>query len=277
MTMSAQVLTEEMLSEGIAVVVKHTFIDVSLPSMAQDSLRRSSVPAGMWLCPLGTDQRETCAVSDASTYTGCAWESQGEEEDEEDTEIASQEVAADSSFKLDTCSESCGEKTYWSSSDAKPTALRTALRSTAKMWQPLQAWQSQRFDKQMADIKAKVEVAMLCSGYDADIHVQKESNGYTVSVTLATEDLERFGDEILAEAQQTLLTASEQSTCVCVLGYRHQPFQALQKGFIATLAEMQDEASACWDTYSWGVCPYGCACTRQHPRSVAYIVVQLIA
>lgn len=273
--MSAQACSEE-----ISVVVKHTFIDVSLPSTAQDSLRRSSVPAGMWLCPTGIDQGEICGVSDVSTVSATGYdddrESEGESEDinsrRVSTEVTPQQLDAQQheTPQLDTCS---GRETR--------TALRTALRPTAKAWQPMQgaaqAWQSQRFDKQVADIKAKVEVAMLCSGYDAEISIEKESNGYTVSVTMATENAERFGDNLLAEAQQTLLTASQQSSCVCVLGYGRRPFQPLNKGFIATLAEMQDEAMACWDMYAWGSCPYGCACNRQHPRSVAYIVVQLVA
>jgi hypothetical protein len=212
-------------------------------------------------------------------------ESEGDDYDyETDVDTVSQEVAPQQldtqqhdTPQLDTCGS--GETTPCSSPDTTRTALRTALRPTAKAWQPMQAeaWQSQRFDKQVADIKAKVEVAMLCSGYDADISIAKESNGYTISVTMATEDAKLSGDNLLAEAQQTLLTASQESSCVCVLGYGHNPFQALKKGFIATLAEMQDEAAACWDMYAWGSCPYGCACNRQHPRSVAYIVVQLVA
>jgi hypothetical protein len=229
----------------------------------------------MWLCPCGFEKIEMCSISDVSTDSASyAWESQGEEqeEDDQDVDLPFQETHAFASQQLDARSECSSETSPQNSSEKK----RTALRSTAKTWQPLQAW-SQRFDKQVADIKAKVEVAMLCSSCDTDVHIQKESNGYTFYVTLAAQDAERFGDDVLAEAQEALLTASEQSTCVCVMGKEQHPFQALEKGFVSTLAEMQDEATACWDMYTRGTCPHGCACDRQHPRSIAYIVVQLFA
>mmetsp|Transcript_35432 Transcript_35432/g.56495 ORF Transcript_35432/g.56495 Transcript_35432/m.56495 type:complete len:258 (+) Transcript_35432:62-835(+) len=257
MPMADQVLTDE-----IAVVVKHTFINVSLPSTAQNSLRRSSVPAGMWLCPFALERAEMCAMSDASTDSATDWSSESQEEREQDVDIATKETVENASI--------CDESTM-------PSTLRTPLRSIANPWQPLQAWQSQRFDKQVADIKAKVEVAMVCSGCDADVHIRKESNGYTISVSLSVEDAERFGNDILAEAQEAILTASEQSTCVYVIGKDYYPFQAVSNGFVTTLAEMQDTEAACWDIYSWGTCPHGCACVRQHPRSVAYMMVQLIA
>jgi hypothetical protein len=257
MTMSAHAFTDE-----IAIVVKHTFINVSLSSMAQNSRRRSSVPAGLRLSPFAVKQAETCNISDVSTdsATDSLWESQEEEQDGNEQDVACE------SLHVHRCSEF-----------DKPRPLAPTLCSSPSAWQPLEAWQSQRFDKQVADIKAKVEVAMVCSDYDVDVHIRKESNGYIVSVSVAEEDAERFGNDILAEAQETLLTASEQSTCVYVMGEGHQPFQAISNGFVTTLAEIQDKEAACWDIYSGGTCPHGCACIRQHPRSIAYIVVQLIA
>jgi hypothetical protein len=152
---------------------------------------------------------------------------------------------------------------------------RAAYTSTANAWQNPPSIHSTRFGKQAADVVAKIEIAALSSEWDVEVSITKSSNGFNVAVMMEDEDVAHW-DELAAEVKETLLQGAQESTNLYVLGYANNAFQSTTRGFVATLGEMQDPAWACWDIYAMGCCQYGNACDRQHPPSVATLVVQLI-
>lgn len=155
---------------------------------------------------------------------------------------------------------------------------RTALSSKAQAWQPPAPAQNARFNNQAADVMAKLEVALLSGEWDVDVVIKKDGNNFTVSVSMRLEEIGNWA-LVMAEAQEVLLRAAKESSCVYVLGYESQPFQPLENGyngFIATLAEMRDEAAACWETYAIGSCQSGNGCSREHPPSLAYVILKLV-
>jgi hypothetical protein len=152
---------------------------------------------------------------------------------------------------------------------------RTALSSKAQAWQPTPPAQNPRFNNQAADVMAKLEVALLSGEWDLDLVIKKDANNFTVSVAMKEEEVKNW-PLVVEEAQEVLLRAAKESSCVYVLGYENEPFKKLENGFMATLGEMKDEAVACWDTYALGACHQGAACTKAHPQSSACVVLQLV-
>lgn len=169
-----------------------------------------------------------------------------------------------------------GQPTAISSADQSVSPQRrTALSSKAQAWQPTPPAQNPRFNNQAADVMAKLEVALLSGEWDLDLVIKKDANNFTVSVAMKEEDVKNWS-LVVEEAQEVLLRAAKESSCVYVLGYDNEPFKKLENGFMATLGEMKDEAVACWDTYALGACHQGTACTKAHPQSSACVVLQLV-
>jgi hypothetical protein len=142
-----------------------------------------------------------------------------------------------------------------SSSPQRPQA-RTALSAKAQPWQPNPPAHNSRFYKQAADVMAKLEVSLLSSAWDVDVVIKKEASNFTISVSMREDEAENWA-LVKSEAQEVLLRAAKESSCVYVLGCERDPFQQLGNGFSATLAEMRDESDA-------------------HPHSLAYVVLQLV-
>jgi hypothetical protein len=133
---------------------------------------------------------------------------------------------------------------------------RTALSAKAQPWQPTLSAHNSRFYKQAADVMAKLEVSLLSSEWYVDVAIRKESSNFTVSVSMRDDEVKNWA-LVKSEAQEVLLRAAKESSCVYVLGCGCDLFQPLGNGFMATLAEMKDESAA-------------------HPHSLAYVVLQLV-
>jgi hypothetical protein len=102
---------------------------------------------------------------------------------------------------------------------------------------------------------AGVDVSMGPAGTLATISIQLES---TASKS-----------KVLQTSKSALLEAAASSESTYVMGYEAQPFQDDIGGssFTAVLASCPPawECSACWDTYTKGICPRPRACKWQHP------------
>lgn len=130
------------------------------------------------------------------------------------------------------------------------------------------------FNQQVADVVAKLEITLLATaGHESvQIRLQKDGAGFMVILAIKGGDA-GLRDSLLRKAQEALCSAAEQSTVVYVVGYQGKAFEPVPRGFQATLAEMRDEASACWDYFGYGECAQGCACRWQHPAVTATVSV----
>merc|ERR1711959_160374 len=85
---------------------------------------------------------------------------------------------------------------------------------------------------------AKVEIALLASSCNVGVDIQRERSHCNVIASISEEDWHAH-DHLLCEAQVALLSAAQESTCVCLLGYSHELFLRVEAGFQATLREIQ--------------------------------------
>jgi len=127
------------------------------------------------------------------------------------------------------------------------------------------------FKEQVADLARIVTEAL---GDDPHVELveafkDKDYQGWTIELT-ANQDLasnKDYKDYLLTLAKNTLFGASGNSELLYIIGYAEKPFQWKPRGFVAILGDMQDEATACWDMYSKGMCTRACgACQWAHPE-----------
>lgn len=90
--------------------------------------------------------------------------------------------------------------------------------------------------------------------------------GWTVTGYVEPEALKVYRPYLFDLAKQALLHAAEQSGKVFVLGFAADPFSPMPLGFGAALAEMNDEAAACWGSFAYGFCDSPSTCCKEHPR-----------
>jgi hypothetical protein len=95
--------------------------------------------------------------------------------------------------------------------------------------------------------------------------MRKESSKcWTIELTTKAEG--RVNEEyLLSVIKSTLLSHSNSSQGVYMLGYAAKPFISRPNGCSVVLGSMAAETRACWDFYSKGLCRKGCACKWEHP------------
>jgi len=135
-------------------------------------------------------------------------------------------------------------------------------------------------ERQAAGVAAAMHAAVQASGYMATMHSLPSSNGSTKSDQgshprwkIVASTAPCHFRRLLRVAQLTLLQASKQANGICLLGNG----QPTPNGFTATLGEMQDERTGCWDLYNKGLCPRGCGCPWSHPMHTMSISVTVQA
>jgi hypothetical protein len=149
-------------------------------------------------------------------------------------------------------------------------AQSTPLNAKARSWKPPRALPTPRFEHQIADVVAKLNLALMVESSNVDVH--QDSTGRLVTVWIPAHKSERV-ESVLGLAKEALTSAAEQSTCVYLVGYLDRPFKPVEQGFEVTLAEMQEEDEACWDFFGKGSCARGCSCRWQHSPSTEQVTV----
>lgn len=117
-------------------------------------------------------------------------------------------------------------------------------------------------------VASKQALASIQGVSSVDVNMGPAGTLATVSIrTGSTSSKEPMVKPIVAAAKSMLLDLAANSACTYVLGYEAEPFQdhADGRSFVATLASMADESSACWDLYQRGVCSRRKTCKWQHP------------
>jgi len=99
--------------------------------------------------------------------------------------------------------------------------------------------------------------------------------GWTIQVMVA-DDTSPHAQDLLTLAQNALFGATACSKNVYIMGYAATPFMPRPNGFVAMLGDMQNEAGACWDLYSLGVCRKDWECRWQHPGCLVPLNVILV-
>jgi hypothetical protein len=119
---------------------------------------------------------------------------------------------------------------------------------------------------------ASVKQALLCAPGVASVDVKLGPAGTlsTISIRLDSSTPNSMKvQSVIAASKAALLESAANSQSVYVLGYEADPFQedGTGSGFATALATMPTawECTACWDTYSIGVCPRRKTCKWQHP------------
>lgn len=154
-----------------------------------------------------------------------------------------------------------------------------ALMARNRLQVPTKVLPNPQFEQQVADVMAKLNLALMGSGYSDSVDIKKNDESYEIKILLPSGQeqhvKEQHEQEILSVAKQSLLWSAEQSSCVWVLGYKSGAFNSIAGGFEVTLAEMQDENRACWDIFERGTCSQGCSCRLQHPVSSIAATVEV--
>jgi len=101
---------------------------------------------------------------------------------------------------------------------------------------------------------------------NVDVKVGPVGTLATIEVYLA---MGAFPPAVIADAKSAFLNVAAGSKSTYVLGYEANPFQddAAHPGFFTALASLPAawECSACWDTYTYGVCQRNKVCVWHHP------------
>jgi len=115
---------------------------------------------------------------------------------------------------------------------------------------------------------ASVKQALVCAPGVASVDVKLGPAGTLTTISIKV-DSSTPKSVAMAASKSALLESAANSQSVYVLGYEADPFQedASGSGFATALATMPTawECTACWDTYSIGVCPRRKTCKWQHP------------
>lgn len=132
---------------------------------------------------------------------------------------------------------------------------------------------AQAFQQEMAKLAMAVTATLAGCTYSDKVEAfDKGYQGWTIEV-MPTEELKHEKDCLVTLAQNALLTATSSSKTIYIMGHAIKPFMTKSQGFVAMIGDMQDETTACWELYSKGACPKGCACSWEHPNCLMPINV----
>jgi len=123
------------------------------------------------------------------------------------------------------------------------------------------------FKQEVADLAMALTVTIGGSTYAGNVEASKDrdSQGWTIEIT-PKEELKTHKDHLIALAKNILFNATTKSNAAYIMGYAAKPFISKSAGFVAVIADMQDESRACWDFYSKGMCTRDCQCCWEHPE-----------
>jgi len=143
-------------------------------------------------------------------------------------------------------------------------------------WQPLPEVVQPQPVVSIGDVAERVRASLVAAGSIVKcVEASEGSRGWTVTAYVEPEALKRYRLHLASVAQQALMHAADSSDRVFVLGFASNPFSPMPMGFGAGLAEMEDQASACWGTYAHGFCECPSTCKKEHPRQRVGIHVML--
>lgn len=267
-------------SEAFPIIERNTFISVYCGESALPTRRCSSLPAQMrrredalecgaklkGKTPDGVDSEAITDVCTESSFSDCG------NTTEEGEQSPLSELAKDDDEHLSMLRA------------ALPSA-KTRLSSKAALWAPaadsftpmaevapLGQWrvavpQDPEWLRQWQESAASIVwnmsivIGQLECVSCVDCHRDASTTAWTVSVRCSAAGF----DGVQAAAQESICKDVQRCQCLYLLGYRRAPFQPIPAGFVAVLASMVNTKNACWDYYTKGFCPRGCACQWEHP------------
>lgn len=126
------------------------------------------------------------------------------------------------------------------------------------------------------DVVESVRASLVVAGSIVKcVEASNGSRGWTVTAYVEPDALKLYRLHLTSIAQEALMHAADSSDRVFVLGFAATPFSPMPMGFGAGLAEMEDQASACWSTFSNGFCECPSTCKKEHPRQRVGIHIML--
>jgi hypothetical protein len=130
------------------------------------------------------------------------------------------------------------------------------------------------FKLQVADLVLTLTSSLKNSPHSGQVSAWKSPASKCWTIEMATQDdCGVYKDYLLTLAKNALYSATSESKSIYIMGYNAEPFFSKPEGFVAMLADMQNESRACWDYYTTGVCHRDCACRWEHPTCLMPINV----
>jgi len=118
------------------------------------------------------------------------------------------------------------------------------------------------------DVLASVKQLLMFAQGVASVDVQSSAEGTLATISIQVDTNVSTKSKVIAASKLVLLEAAANSQTVYIMGYEAEPFKDLSESMFATMLASLPIAwqhSACWETYSQGVCPRGKCCKWQHP------------
>lgn len=118
------------------------------------------------------------------------------------------------------------------------------------------------FNRHVLAVAAEVEATMRCSGVISDVEVNRVRDGWGLVAQMRSGSVRQ---QVLEAGKQSVIKVVERLRCARFICSHGNAFTESVEGFSMVLGSVEDEASACWDSYACGRCPREGHCPWQHP------------
>lgn len=268
---------------SVPLCIKNTFIEVEEPASQQ---RFSSLPPSLRLSGGGCRPRamttgNRCA-SPLKDRTSSPSSRAPDTDEEVSTEADTSEAGEDTNSEAEAAST--GEDDKVASLVEPPPAPQSRLNSRARLWTPgasaamvprQLSWEEAEFTQKLKGVAAAVHAVLINCFYVGVVEATESHLGWNIIARLLPRDCHQK-ETTLTLAKQAIISASEVSSPLYVLGYSARPFVDTVGGFSARFVGVSDEHNACWGLLQQGFCRYGEACRWRHPTYQTTINVAVV-